>query len=98
MLLWDLPVGLVSDGLGDPVMHLHHIGAFIVAGISFGLFSNGVPIGSSYAPVFIGVIELSSIPLAIVDGTLVLSHAMNFLIGGRGIGERFIPLLGPPPK
>lgn len=48
MLMWDIPVGLVSDGMGDPIMHLHHIGFFLVASICLGLFSDGVPIGSAY--------------------------------------------------
>ena len=69
MLLWDIPVGIMSDGMGDPIMHLHHIGFFVVATIALGVFSHGVPVGSAYAPFFFGVIELSSIPLVIVDGT-----------------------------
>ena len=71
MLLWDIPVGIMSDGMGDPIMHLHHVGFFVVATIALGVFSHGVPVGSAYAPFFFGVIELSSIPLVIVDGTYV---------------------------
>jgi hypothetical protein len=73
MMLWDIPVGLLSDGMGDPIMHCHHIGFFIVATIALGFYSGGVSLGSAYAPFFFGVIELSSIPLTIVDGKSYLS-------------------------
>jgi hypothetical protein len=66
MLLWDIPSGFLADGMGDPVMHAHHVGMLIVAAITLGVFSSQ-PLGSCYAPFFFGVIELSSIPLAIVD-------------------------------
>ena len=66
MLFWDIPTGFLSDGMGDPIMHVHHIGMFLVAGITVGVFTSQ-PIGSCYAPFFFGVIEVSSIPLAIVD-------------------------------
>ncbi|KAI2492411.1 TLC domain-containing protein [Fragilaria crotonensis] len=67
MMIWDIPVGVVSDGMGDLIMHVHHVGTFIVSAIALGLFSNGTPIGSAYVPFFLGIVELSSIPLAIVD-------------------------------
>jgi len=66
MLLWDIPTGFVTDGMGDPIMHFHHLGMLLVSGITAGVFSSQ-PIGSCYAPFFFGVVELSSIPLAIVD-------------------------------
>lgn len=69
MMLWDIPVGFVSDGMGDPIMHLHHIGFFVVSAITLGYLSDGIPLGSAYSPFFFGVVEVSSIPLAIVDGT-----------------------------
>ena len=68
MMIWDIPVGVISDGMGDPIMHVHHLGTFIVSAIALGLFSDGTPIGSAYVPFFLGIVELSSIPLAIVDG------------------------------
>mmetsp|Transcript_22046 Transcript_22046/g.32575 ORF Transcript_22046/g.32575 Transcript_22046/m.32575 type:complete len:266 (-) Transcript_22046:215-1012(-) len=67
MLVWDIPVGLVSDGMGDMIMHVHHIGFFLMASVTMGYFSNGEHLGSAYAPFFFGIIELSSIPLQIVD-------------------------------
>lgn len=71
MMLWDLPVGFVSDGMGDPIMIVHHICFFVVSAITLGYFSpDGSYIGSAYSPFFFGFVELSSIPLAIVDGTL----------------------------
>lgn len=64
----------------DLIMHLHHIGMLILCCIMVGLLSYDggandnetdgilhVPIGSCYAPVFLGIVELSSIPLQIVD-------------------------------
>jgi hypothetical protein len=77
MLMWDIPVGFLSDGMGDPIMHVHHIGFFIVATIALGMYSNGIPIGSAYAPFFFGVIELSSIPLTIVDGKYLYTLYVN---------------------
>lgn len=67
LLIWDIPVGFFSDGMNDPIMHAHHIGMFTVSAIVLGFFTGGVPIGSSYAPFFFGVVEISSIPLQIVD-------------------------------
>jgi hypothetical protein len=66
MLLWDIPSGFLADGMGDPIMHAHHVGMLLVAAITVGMCSSQ-PLGSCYAPFFFGVIELSSIPLAIVD-------------------------------
>uniref|UniRef100_A0A7S1UV81 TLC domain-containing protein n=1 Tax=Grammatophora oceanica TaxID=210454 RepID=A0A7S1UV81_9STRA len=66
MLFWDIPVGLVSDGLGDPIMLAHHVGLLLVASLTYGVHTSQ-PIGTCYAAFFFGVIELSSIPLAIVD-------------------------------
>jgi len=67
MLVWDIPVGLMSDGMGDLIMHVHHVGFFLMAASTMGYFSNGEHLGSAYAPFFFGCIELSSIPLQIVD-------------------------------
>lgn len=72
MLLWDIPVGLVSDGMGDLIMHVHHVGFFFMAAVVIGYFSpNGETLGANFAPFFFGMIELSSIPLQIVDCTLL---------------------------
>jgi hypothetical protein len=67
MLFWDIPTGLVSDGLGDRVMLAHHFGMMLVGGIAIGGLFHSEPVATYYAPFFFGVIELSSIPLAIVD-------------------------------
>mmetsp|Transcript_22723 Transcript_22723/g.34366 ORF Transcript_22723/g.34366 Transcript_22723/m.34366 type:complete len:268 (-) Transcript_22723:102-905(-) len=68
MLVWDIPVRLVSDGMGDPIMHAHHVGFFLMAAVTMGFFSpNGESLGANFAPFFFGMIELSSIPLQIVD-------------------------------
>ena len=71
MMLYDIPVTtffMKDDGAQvDMLMHLHHVGFFFIAAIVMGIYSEGVHIGSEYAPFFFGIIELSSIPLAIVD-------------------------------
>lgn len=52
----------------DLLMHMHHAGMWWVGSISLGLLSpDKSPIGARYAPFFFGVIELSSIPLVLVD-------------------------------
>lgn len=75
--IWDIPVSLFSKdsaGSHDFLMHAHHLGMLLITCIVLGLLSfgppadgGGWPVASSYAPVFLGVIELSSIPLQIVD-------------------------------
>jgi hypothetical protein len=69
-------------GSFDLLMHAHHMGMLLITCIVLGVLSfdyyptqygdgggvgGGWPVASSYAPVFLGVIELSSIPLQIVD-------------------------------
>ena len=65
-LLQDIPTGILS-GHVDAVMHAHHAGMFFVATLCMGYWSHGIPIMAPFGPFFFGVIELSSIPLAIVD-------------------------------
>lgn len=65
-LLQDIPTGILS-GHVDALMHAHHAGMFSVATLCMGYWSNGIPIMAPFGPFFFGVIELSSIPLAIVD-------------------------------
>lgn len=71
ILLWDIPTGLLSPPLHDPLMWAHHIGMATVALLMSGQFSHGggniVMIGAYYAPYYFGVIEFSSIFLAYVD-------------------------------
>ena len=69
MMLYDIPITtfFMKEASVDLLMHLHHVGFFFIAAIVMGIYSNGVHIGSDYAPFFFGIIELSSIPLAIVD-------------------------------
>lgn len=73
MIFWDIPVGLLTPQLQDPLMLVHHIGMLLTAGISEGLLSNGHPVAVLYTTFYFGVIELSSIPLVIVD----LFHPKN---------------------
>lgn len=66
-LLYDIPAGILT-GAVDNMMHAHHFGMFLVASVSMGWFNAaGVPQYHRYAPFFFGIIELSSIPLQIVD-------------------------------
>lgn len=60
--LWALPVGyfLVSEG---KAMLTHHIAAIFVASMSV-FFTNGF---RYYAPFFLGAIEISSVPLAVIN-------------------------------
>lgn len=68
MIFWDVPAGFAFPSLRDTIMTLHHVGMLLVSGVMSGLTtSNGSPVGSYYSPFFFGVIELSSIPLTIVD-------------------------------
>jgi len=63
LLCWDIPSSIVGgSGPTDLMMHIHHLGMVLVT--SCVLFGN---VGTHVAPIFLGVIELSSIPLQIVD-------------------------------
>ena len=67
MFFWDIPTGLCTPALRELPMILHHVGMFMTAAISMGILSNGVPIFGYYAPFYFGIIEISSIPLIVVD-------------------------------
>mmetsp|Transcript_23245 Transcript_23245/g.57264 ORF Transcript_23245/g.57264 Transcript_23245/m.57264 type:complete len:288 (+) Transcript_23245:89-952(+) len=68
LLYWDIPVGLATPALQDPLMLVHHFGMLFVAGVVMGnLCLSEEPRGSYYAPFFLGLIEASSIPLCYVD-------------------------------
>ena len=61
-LLWDIPTTILIKDLYSPLMLVHHVGMAVLAVVC--LVSQ---FGQSYLPFFTGVVELSSIPLAIVD-------------------------------
>jgi len=69
MLFWDIPTGLLTPALFDLAMVFHHFGMCLTAAISMGVLSGEKhqPVLGYYAPFFFGLIELSSIPLIIVD-------------------------------
>mmetsp|Transcript_25013 Transcript_25013/g.54840 ORF Transcript_25013/g.54840 Transcript_25013/m.54840 type:complete len:300 (-) Transcript_25013:116-1015(-) len=73
LLIWDIPSSLVGgSGPTDIMMHIHHLGMVLVTSCVLGLVgpssgsSDGI-VGTHVAPIFLGAIELSSIPLQIVD-------------------------------
>ena len=73
LLVWDIPLSLVGgSGPTDIMMHVHHAGMVLVTACVLGLIKgssdtgNGI-VGTHVAPIFLGAIELSSIPLQIVD-------------------------------
>lgn len=67
MLFWDIPTGLSTPALRDIPMVVHHFGMCATAAVSMGALSHGWPLLGYYAPFFFGLIELSSLPLIVVD-------------------------------
>ena len=69
MLFWDIPTGLLTPALFDLPMVFHHLGMCVTSAIAMGALSGAKqqPVLGYYAPFFFGMIELSSIPLIIVD-------------------------------
>lgn len=67
MLFWDIPTGLSTRALRDAPMVLHHFAMCATAALSLGALSHGTPVLGYYAPFFFGVVELSSLPLVVVD-------------------------------
>ena len=65
MLLWDIPTGMVTNA--GAVMLIHHFGVWLTAAASLGIFSNGVPFMTCYGLFFFGSVEVSSIPLIVID-------------------------------
>ena len=67
MFFWDLPTSLLSKELRDVPMVLHHVGMVLVSAVAMGVLSDGRPLLGYYAPFFFGLIEVSSVPLVLVD-------------------------------
>ena len=67
MAFWDIPTGLSVPTLCDTAMLFHHFGMFGTAALGLGILSDGRPILGYYAPFYFGLIELSSLPLIVVD-------------------------------
>jgi hypothetical protein len=67
MFFWDIPTGLCTPVLREIPMVLHHIGMLATAAIAMGILSNGTPVLGYYAPFYFGLIEVSSLPLIVVD-------------------------------
>jgi hypothetical protein len=75
--IWDIPVSMFTSDMGhamDPLMHAHHLGMLLVACVVLGYLTLGEasrefpnPVGSPLAPIFFGQVELSSVPLQVVD-------------------------------
>ena len=75
LLVWDIPSSLIGgSGPTDIMMHIHHIGMVLVTACVLGVIGtsdysidNTNIVGTHVAPIFLGAIEFSSIPLQIVD-------------------------------
>lgn len=68
LLYWDIPVSIFTPAKQDVLMLAHHVGMLFVAGVVMGNFcAYHESRGSYYAPFFLGVIEVSTIPLCYVD-------------------------------
>lgn len=67
MVFWDVPAALLTPALRQSQMILHHIGMITLTAFSMGIFSNGVTLFGYYIPFFFGFIEISSVPLTVVD-------------------------------
>lgn len=75
--IWDIPVSMLTPDMSnamDPIMHAHHLGMLLVTFIVLGWLTFGEstveypnPVGATLAPIFFGQVELSSIPLQVVD-------------------------------
>jgi hypothetical protein len=75
--LWDIPVSMLTKEMShalDVIMHAHHIGMLLVTCVVLGCCTFGgdsselpLPVGSCLAYIYFGRIELSSIPLQIID-------------------------------
>lgn len=61
MLFWDIPCGLLIRSLREPLMLLHHVGMAYVAQAALW------PIYCYYGVFFFGFIEVSGLPLVVVD-------------------------------
>lgn len=67
MAFWDIPTSLLTRELRNPAMLLHHVVMFFTAATALGFLSKGRPLMAYYAPFYFGAIELSSLPLLVVD-------------------------------
>lgn len=61
-LLWDIPAGLLVPSLRQPAMLAHHV---IMCTLSY--LALDAPAFLYYAVFYFGVVEISSVPLAVVD-------------------------------
>ena len=68
LLLYEIPVSFLTPSLHDTLMTIHHIAMILVACLGVGIFSpNGDPVGTYYLSFYFGVIELSSVFLAVAS-------------------------------
>ena len=67
MVFWDVPAALMTPALRQSQMILHHIGMIILTAFCMGICSNGVKLFGYYTPFYFGFIEISSVPLTVVD-------------------------------
>jgi hypothetical protein len=67
MFFWDIPVSATTKELRQPAMLLHHVLMFFTAAVALGFLSGGRPLLAYYAPFFFGAVELSSLPVRLID-------------------------------
>jgi len=67
MMIWDIPTSFLTRELRNPAMIMHHIAMFMTGAVASGCISGGQPLMAYYASFYFGAIELSSLPLLVVD-------------------------------
>ena len=67
MFFWDIPTGFLVRSLRNPAMVAHHIAMFATSTLALGAWSDGHALLGYYAAYYFGAIEISSIPLILVD-------------------------------
>lgn len=67
IMLWDIPVTILTPKLRNTPMMIHHVAMVVTAALSLGVWSNGTQLFGYYAPFYFGVTEVSTLPLVTMD-------------------------------
>jgi len=67
IMVWDIPVTLLTPQLRNLPMMLHHVAMLVTASLSLGVWSDGKGLFGYYAPFFFGISEISTLPLVVMD-------------------------------